>query len=292
MGAVSNVTEVSNAITLGNLISAVGSPAFVKKTVMMNLMYAENLPQNTNVVKFRKLGSLTATNPQAESTALAIGSGGELTDSSITATAAKCAVVSGLSVEAETFTNIDLSRLAQEQFASIARSVDNDALAMAAGLSNTVTATSTLTVDDLMLAQYTIYNGNCPNPEVALAAVLGPKAVYSVKKDIIQSGAAAWANPAMLSAFNGSGVQANGFIGSIPGVCDIYQTTGFGTSGGDDQQMLIHPMWCLAGIFAASPLSLVVNQVSAGFYKEIGSYFLYDIVEWNDAAGVLVSSDT
>ena len=289
--AVANITELSNSNTIGNALSAVASPAFVKSTVGMNLMYTENLPSMTNVKKFRKNGSLTAAS-LAESTAMAVDANGELTDTAVSATAAKCAVSSGLSVEEQKFGTIDLARIGNEQFAAIARFVDNDFLSMASGLSQTQTATSVMTVDDLMTAQMTIYNGNVPNPEVTLAAVLGPKAVYNVKKEIIQSGASAWSNPAQLGLFQGAAVKANGLVGSIPGVADVYQTTGFATGGGDDSQMLLHPMWCLAGIFDSAPQSWLTNKGSEGLYTEVVSYYFYDIVGWNDTAGVLVKSDT
>lgn len=291
MAAVANITEVSNSVTLGNLLSKASSPALVKGTVMMNLMYTEDLPSGTNVKKFVTRGSLTAAT-LVESTALAPNANGELTDSSITATAAKVAVVSGLSVEEQRFANIDLSRIGDEQFSAIARFVDNDGLSMATGLSTTVTSTSVMTVDDIMLGQFNIYNSNVPNQDVTLAAVLGPRAIYNLRKELVQSGAAAWMNPAMLGIFQGSNIQANGRVGSIQGICDVYQTTGFATTGGDDQQMIIHPMWCLAGMFDTSPRSWIINKGAEGFYTEVASYFLYDIIEWNDLAGVMLRSDT
>lgn len=291
MGAVSNITELGNSVTLGNLLSKAGSPALVKGNVMMNHMYTEDLPTQTNVKKFVKLGSLTGA-VLAEATALAPDSNGELTDTSVSATAAKTVVVSGASVELEQFGTIDLARIAREQFSAIARAVDTDGLAMAAGLTNSVTSTTVMTVDDIMLGKFNIHNSNCPNPEVTLTAILGPRAVYNLQKDIIQSGASAWSNPAMLGVFQGSGVKANGYVGSIPGICDVYQTTGFSTSGGDDVQMIIHPMWCLAGMFAAAPQTWIRQKGAEGFYTEVASFYFYDIIEWNDVCGTKLLSDT
>lgn len=289
--AVANITELSNSNTIGNALSAVSSPALVKGTLGMNLMYTENLPTGTNVKKFQKKGSLTAAS-LAESTALQPDANGELTDSSVTATAAKVAVSSGLSVEEQKFGNIDLARIGNEQFGAIARFVDTDFIGMAAGLATTQTATTVLTIDDVMTAQMSIYNSNVPNQEVTLAACLGPRGVYNLKKEIIQSGAAAWSNPAQLALFQGAPVKANGFVGNIPGICDVYQTTGYATTGGDDQQMLIHPMWCLAGMFDSAPISWVADKGPEGLYTSIISYFFYDIIEWNDLAGVMLRSDT
>lgn len=291
MGAVANITELSNSNTIGNALSAIGSPALVKGVLGLNLMYTENLPEKTNVKKFMKFGSLTAAS-LAESTALQPDANGELTDSSVSATAAKIAVSSGLSVEEEKFGMIDLARIANEQFSAIARAVDNDFIGMAAGLATTQTAASVMTIDDIMIGQLSIYNSNVPNQEVTLAAVLGPRAVYNVKKEIIQSGAAAWSNPAQLNIFQGAPVKANGFVGNIPGVCDVYQTTGFATTGGDDQQMIIHPQWCLAGMFDSAPVSWVERKGPEGLYTSVISYLFYDVIEWNDLAGVMLRSDT
>lgn len=291
MAAVANITEVSNAVTLGNLISRRASPALVAAAVGMGSLYAEDLPTGTNVKKFEKNGSLTAAS-LAESTALAVDSNGELTNSSVTATAAKAAVSSGLSVEGERFTNISIDRIASEQGSALARYVSADFLGMAGGFSTAVTCTDVATVADLLLAQFNILNSNVPNPEVNVHAYLGARAVYNLKKEIVQSGAAAWSNPNMLALFGGNGPKANGFMGQIPGVCDVYQASGFGTSGSDDVQMVIHPMWALAGMFDAGPKTWVTPKGSEGLYTEIVSYYLYDIIEWNDLAGVKFLSDT
>jgi hypothetical protein len=292
MGAVSNVTEYSNAVTVDGVLAALAAPAFVKGAVGLNSIYREDIPrgQNTNAKKFSKKGSLTAAT-LAQSTALAIGSDGELTDTSVTATAAKCALVSGLSVEASTFTSLDQQRLVDEHGAGIGRFVSNDIIGMAAGLSVVQTATNYLSVDDLFTAQFSIFNSNCPNQEVPLHAILGPQAIRAIRKEMYQTGAVAWSNPQMLSVlFNLP--SAGGFMGNLIGLGDVYGTTGFATTGGDDQQMLIHPQWCLAGIFDTAPNMIPTMIGGSGFYLELASYYLYDVIEWNDLAGVQIRSDT
>jgi len=288
--AVSNITEVSNAVTIGNALSAIASPALVKSTCMMNLMYTENLPVGTNVKKFIKKGSLTAAT-LAESTAAAIDANGELTDSSITATAAKVFVMSGLSLEAETFTGLSVARLGEEAGAAIGRAVDVDALGMFDGFSTVVTASTVLTIDDVMLGQFNILNSNCHNPEVQLQCVVHPKAYYNIKKEMIQSGASAWANQTFLDVL-GRNPQQNCYAGSIPGLADFYVTTGQATTGGDTIDGIFHPMWALAGIFASAPVVWVQRQGAGGFFTEVASAYLYDIIEWNDLAGVELDSDT
>ena len=290
--AVANITELSNSVTLGNLLSAEMAPAFVKAAVGLDSVYLENLPVGTNVKKFTKAGSLTAAT-LAESTALAVDANGELTDSSISLTAAKCAVSSGLSVEEEQFGFISLDRIGQEQGAAIGRFVSDDILSLAGGFStNTVTCATVATVDDLMLAQFAIYNAKVPNPEISLNAILGPRAVYNIKKDIVQSGASVWSNPNMLTLLSDGKPAANGLMGAIPGICNVYMTTGFGTSGGDDVQMVVHPRWALCGMLAPAPKVWIKQKGSEGAYTEVFSFLFYDVGEWNDAAGCKFSSDT
>lgn len=290
MSAVSNITEVSNSVIVANLLSAKASPALVKAAVGLGSLYREDLPSGTNVKKFVKRGSLAAAT-LAESTALAADANGELTDTSVSATAAKCAVSSGLSIEAQRFSNIDIARIADEQGAAIGRFVSDDLIGMAAGLATTVTSTTVLTIDDIMLGQYNIFNSKCPNQEVLLHAIIGPKALYNIKKELITSGASAWNNPGMLSVLQGLPSNA-GYVGQIPGLCEVYTTTGFATTGGDDQQMLIHPMWCLAGMFDSAPITWMADKGPEGFYTSVASCYLYDIIEWNDLAGVMLRSDT
>lgn len=291
MGAVAYITELANSITIGNELATLASPALVKGTIGMNHMYVEDLPTQSNVKKFRKLGSLVGAT-LAEATALAVDANGELTDTAISATAAKAVVVSGLSVETQRFGTIDLERVGREQFAALARYIDDDWLSQFTNLATGVTSSSVMTIDDIAQGQLSIYNSKIPNQEVPLSVILGPRAVYNIKKEMIQSGAAAFANSAMLSIFNGQGIAANGRVGSVAGIGDIYQTTGFGTSGGDDIQAIVHPMWCHAGMFDSSPTSWLQNKGSEGFFTELASYYFWDVIEWNDLGGVKLLSDT
>lgn len=289
MGAVSSITEFGNSVNVTDVLAAGISPALVKSTCMMGLMYTEGLPQGTMTSKLRKRGVLTAAS-LAESTPLAPDANGELTDTSVSATIAKCAVVSGISVEQETFGSITPDRIAEEHGAAIGRFVDNDALSLFSGLSTSVTSTSVLTIDDVMLGQFNIFNSECPNKEVPLKAVLSHRGHYNIKKEIVQSGASVWTNQAFLDILAGA-PQANCYVGSL-GSIDFYATSGHATSSGDTVQAIFHPMWCFAGFFAPSPMTWVSEKGSEGFYKEFASYFFYDILEWNDLCGVKLLSDT
>ena len=155
MGAVSNITEFGNSVNVTDVLAAGISPALVKANCMMAVMHTEGLPAGTMTAKLTKKGYLTAA-ALAEATALAPDANGELTDSSVSATIAKCAVVSGVSVEQGQFGSITADRIAAEHGAAIARYVDNDALSLFSGLSTSVTSASILTIDDVMLGQFNI----------------------------------------------------------------------------------------------------------------------------------------
>ncbi len=289
--AVNFVTEFSNGITLGNLVAATSSPALVKGTVMMNHMYAENLPERTMTKKFPKNGSLTAAS-LAESTALAINANGELLDTSADLTAAKVAVSSGLSIEDQKFGTISTERVGAEQFSAIARAVDVDALSLFSGLATSVTSASVMTIDDIMQGIMSINNSNCPDLEVTPTYVGTPKSVYNIQKEIIQGGNASYSNDAMLDIFRGATMKANGFKGKLANLCDIYQTTGLATSGSDDVNAVFHPKWTFCGMFDSQPLTWLQNKGADGWYTEIASCYFYDVGEWNDLCGVKLLSDT
>lgn len=286
---VANITEFSNTITYPKVLSDLMAPAFVKSTCMMNLIYAEDLPVMSMVKQFRRNGSLTAA-LLGESTALGVNANGELTRTAVDATAAKCAVSSGVSVEALRFSDLDLVSIAESQANAIARFVDNDGLSMFGGFSNTVTAAAGLTVNDVLLAQFSIYNAECPNKEVPLAVVIGHRAHLNIKQQLTESGASAWTSQNLLSILQ-STPQANCFVGSMGPSLNFYATSGFGTSGGDNQQGVFHPQWALAGMFDTAPVLVSSMKGSEGLYQEAVSYYFYDIIEWNDAAGVCLNSD-
>jgi len=258
-------------------------------------MYSEEVPAETNVKRFEKSGSLTAS-PHTEATAFALSANGELTDTYVDATAAAIACVSARSIHLQRFGGAkgSIGRFLDEQGKAIARYVDNDALSLFASVSATVTSTAGATFDDLYLGQYTIFNGNCPDLNLNLRYIASPRALQQLKVVAQAAGAAAFANDIMLGIFseNGGKPLPNGYMGVIcPGI-EAYQTTGFQTTGGDTQHGLVHPIWGLAGIFDSSIIVRNAEKISEGFYDEVGSVYFYDVIEYHAAACVQMKSDT
>lgn len=284
-----NETEISNAAKPTNVVSDAISAALVQAVVCVPHVYAEDLPVGTNVKLFRKDGSLTA-EAVSESATYNFSASSELTQSTITATAVKTAVVSKLTVEAQQFTSIDMNKIAMEQGKAIARKLDDDVLALFDGLTNVVTATNVLTVADIMQGAYTVRSALAGGIGRRLIGIFDYKGIFEVQKELMLSAASALTQAPLITLLTGL-PQANGYVGSVPGV-DLYQTDGLSTTGGDDQAAVFNPETCFAGVYSPSVQTRQVWVGSGGFWDEIASFVFSHVVEWNDTAGVEVRSDT
>lgn len=285
-----NETELSNVTTVGNAISALMSPAFKEAAIMPNLIHMETFRNNTNVIKFRKSGDLTAAT-LAESTAYTFSASSELTDSSVSCTAVKGVVMSKITQEALRFGGgqADTSRIAAEQGRAIARLFDDTALALFSGFSTQVTASSILTVAKMLEAQYRVYNGNVP-VDGRLTAVLDYKGAHEIRAEIAASSASAYVNPAFLDILNGT-PQANNYVGNVVGI-DVFQSIGLPTSASDDVALVFNPRWAFCAGVGGAFETEIARKLSEGLYYEVASWMFFDIKEWNDAAGVGLLSDT
>lgn len=287
-----NETEFSNFITIGNAVSAIASPALAEKTVMLSLCTVEQFPDNTNTIKAAKNGSLTAEDVN-ESTAYSLSASSELTDSSVTCTAVKGMVASHLSVEALRFANpaSRIERIGEEQGAALGRLFDSAAVALFSSIATGVTATSTLTKDNLLDAQYNVYAAmKGAVGDGKLAAVLHYKGANEIRKELTSISASAFANSAMLSLIGGA-PKANGLVGEFAGI-EVYQTSGLPTSGGDNIQCVFHPKYCFfAGMGGSIETEVLWKGATGGALWEVASYMFYKVVEWNDTAGCRVLSD-
>lgn len=282
-------TEYGNFVTIGNEISAGIAPAFVNAAIGVNLVYNEQLQGAAQSKKFLKSGSLTA-ETLAESTAYTFSASSELTDSSVTCTATKGVVVSKVTVEAEEFasSSADKARIANEQGNALARLYDATLLALSSGFSSGVTASTILTMNDLLTAQYTIFAAKCPPGR--LAFIGDYKGVMELGKEAIATSASAFVNPNFLGLVGAP--NANNYKGVIADI-EIYQTSGLPTSSGDDVAMMFHPSYAFCGVTKGGFKTVISPlKASEGFWTEVASYFFFDIKEWNDAAGCKVLSDT
>jgi hypothetical protein len=290
--AVANLIELANTATVNKVLSKIASPALQKTPVMLNLIYAEDMPdkQATATRGFKKKGNLTGA-ALAESTALAIGANGERTDTVVDITAAKAVVVSGVTVENQKFGQVNLSEYAEDAGTAIGNFVDDQIIAGFSSFTNLVTATAGLTLNDLDEGQYNIISAGTPDPSMPLTFVGHTRAMRNLKQELREAGGSAIQSERFLSIFNGS-PQANGFYGSLPGYQLYHTASGFGTTGGNNIQALFHSKWAFAGIFDKAINTWYANKGAEGFYTEIASYFFWGAGIWNNLAGCEIQSDT
>lgn len=288
-----NETEQGNIIGVTDEISDALAAALVQKVVVLPLIYSEDMPDGTNVKKFRKDGSLTA-ETVAESAAYSFSGSSELTQTSSTATATKKMVSSKLTAEAMRFRGEDEISIAARQGAAIGRALDDEILALFSGFSSQVTATSTLTTEDIIDAATTVATALAAS-ENTLVGVFDYKGISEVKKEVAASSGAVYSNGAMSTLVRELMLddvdRPMGYVAHFAGV-DLYQTNGLPTDAGDHVALVFNPEMAIAGMYDQGIETWVVNKGSEGVFKEITSYTFSDAIEWQDAAGCGVKSDT
>lgn len=293
MGAVSNVGVLSNSYTVNKVLSARAAPEFAKTAVMAGLVYTEDLPLNsgTMVKGFKRQGTtlISATATLAEATALGIQA--PRVDSVVDLTAAKCITVNGVSAESQKFGLEGLNSYVQSAGRAIARSVDDQCLALFPSVTNIVdTEDADLTVDDLDEAVLKVHSGNVPDIQKNLVFVASGRAIRQLKTDIRSAGGAAFSNERFLSIFNGNPAP-NGYQGHLPGI-DVFYASGLTEVSTDFSQCVFHPDWAFAGMYDRQINVLVTEKGSEGVYTEIVSYFFFAHGIWCQAAACEVVSPT
>lgn len=283
-------TEYANIAHPTDVVSAAMGAALVRAQIMLDKIYTEDMPVNTLTKNARKDGSLVAEG-LAESTGYTYSSNSELTQSVIACTASKTVIFSKLTVEMLR-TGMTVERFYALQGQAIARDLDDDIRALFSGFStNSVTATSILTVDDILTACFKIEALEAGRVGLPLFGVFDPKGVQEIRKEIKNSGAAAFGQAQMTTLLSGL-KQPNGYVGSLPGV-DLFQSTGLPTSPSDDVALVYNPERAFFGMYDPSiTVPPLVWKGSEGLYWEVGAYIFSKVVEWYDEAGCKVLSDT
>jgi hypothetical protein len=288
--------DIADTVTIGNAISAAISPALLDGSVGLSLVHVENFSNQSNVIKFRKSGSLIAEVVAEGAVYVASDANSDINDTSVSCTSQKMAVASPISYEAVRFGAgaASTARVAAEQGAAIAREIDDDLIALFDGLTNVATATTTMSIDCFIDG---IYNINAaPAPVGAKVALLHYKQVMELQKVLAATGAAAMSNTQFLELLN-SAPKANGFVGNFLGV-DVYQQSGMSTTGGDHQGAMWNRDYCFAAGFGGSieteimKTGMGVASQVPGFSWVVLSHLFYKIVEWNDTCGCEIRSDT
>jgi hypothetical protein len=264
--------------------------ALAEKVKVVPFVKAEDLPTNTAVKLFRKDGSVTG-ETISEAGAYSYSANGEVTQSSVSATAIKTCVCTKITVEGIQFGTISEADIPAYHSAGIGRALDDEIVALFSGFTgNTLTCTSTLTAEDILQGAYKVNASYCARDGQNLVGFFDYKGVYEILKQLVQAGGTAFANESQISLLKGAS-RNNGYRGSLPGV-DIYETDGLPTTGSDDQALVFNPDLAFGGMYGPSVQTWRIPVGSSGFHVEYASWLFHKVIEWNDTAGACIRSDT
>lgn len=293
MAAVTNVTVLSNQVTVNRVLSARSAPEFAKNAVMVPLIASEDMPEGagtaTKGFQRESTTSMTASATLAEATAIALQT--PRADTVVDITAAKAVRVDGISVENQKFGVKGLGSYVKSQASSIARIVDNQILATFSSFTNQVDAAGPLTIDDLDDAELLIRQGEVPNADKPLVFVGALKGVRNLKGELRSSSASAINSDRFLSIFDGP-PRPNGYFGSLPGYELFTTSSGFATVSTQNSQAMFHPDYAIAGMFDREVNVRVTEKGSEGVYTELLSYFFWGADIWCDEAGCEILSES
>lgn len=291
-------TEYANIVKPTDVLAVGAAKAFISEAFYLSTLRQpsiESLPVGTKTKLFRKRGYLVA-ETVAESGSITPSANNEITETSTSVTAEKQAVAVFPTVENLKFTEADLAAYGAESGQALARLSDSQLKALHSSFTNSVTATSILTVDDILDAAYTVRSSIKGGASGArLVGVFDYKGINEINKELKDAGGSAYVqqiNLELLGTTNGEPLSQ--YKGNLMGV-DIYETDGLPTSGGDDIALVFDPGLAYAAIVEGG---LGINstidkpKATAGFKYEISSWAFWKVQLWNDTAACKVLSDT
>lgn len=283
----------ANTVHPTDAVSAAMSPAFVNATMGLGLVYSEPFDPNTNVKKFRKSGSGTA-QTVAEAANFTYGTTTEITDSSTSVTAAKKVFASKHSVESLKFGDAaaTFDRYLGEHGGALGRLFDTDLKALFSSITNVVTATTTLTKDDVLEARYNIRSSTKGAFSGMLVSMLDFKGAYELDKVLTDTAAAAFNQQVPLGYIGVAKTNPAHYKGSLFGI-DFYETDGLSTVSSDDIAAVWDPtLGFCAGVDTSGFQSESIFAGSQGVYFELTSWAFWKVALWNDTACSGLRSDT
>lgn len=291
-----NETILSGINRIDRVYSDSISADFVKKVVVVPLISGEDLPSGTLVKSYKNQVAFS------EGAATTVSEGGsfstntQMTNGQTNLTAIKSAVSSKISVEVTDFGVASDAEVVANQSSALARAVDTEVLALFTSFTaGTVTATSVGTLDDLQDAIYTVHASTLRFDSV-LTAVIGLKYANAIRKEVSNSAASQFTIPNRLSILGEPGgqiVAPNGFLGSVPGA-NIFVTSGFSTSGGDNVQGVFDSTDAIEGIYGKgiNTWAIRIGQGNPSFVVELSSYYWHAATTRRTGAGAKLLSDT
>lgn len=289
-------TDLNNFITIGNALSALMGPAFVNHAQFLSLVRTEPFPDTSNVLKVPIGGYLTAANlGELSNYSYSASPTSELLDTSVSCTAEKAIVGSRFSVEADRFAKpwANLPRIATEQGSAHGRLFDANLKTLFSSVTNVVTATTTMTKDNILDALYNIQAAMKGAFSGSLVMAGHYKAVSEIRKELTSITATAFSNMELLGLI-GKPTPGKNYVGNFAGV-DVYQTDGLPTTGGDNISCVWDPMHAFyAGVDGINGFRTSLKEPSAinGVAWELLTWTFFKVIAWRDTAACAIRSDT
>lgn len=285
-------TEVGNIAKQTDVIAGIASEAFAQTESVFPLIATQQFSPNTPVMLFPKLGKVEG-GTQAESAAYSYASDDEITDSTITCTAAMKSQAQKMTIHALEFGGVyaTMERAIREGAKALQRVAASELKTLFSSVANNVTASTTLTVANLLDARYNIESS-------VLSAGLSDKLVgmfdYKGVNEIRKELAATTATPYVGQVDLGILGMANAAApkGDLYDIL-IYATNGLPLATADDVGCVWDPSLAFCAAVQNKAYELYVTNPSASTpWFELFLTAFWDIKEWNDTAACRVLSDT
>lgn len=285
-------TELANMVKQTDVVAAMAAKAIATVDSVWPLIRGQAFPENTNVIKFTKLGKIEAA-AGTESTALTYGSSHELTDSSISVTGTRKETAVKLTLEQLEFGGAyaGLERAVGEIARAFNRLAASELKTLFSSVSGSITATNVLTKDNLLDARYTVRSTvKGASESLKLVGWFDFKGVNEISKELTDTDASAFVQQVNLGMLGSAAPgQAKGELFDTL----IYETDGLPTSASDDVSLVWDPSLAFcSGVRAKSYELVITPPKSQEPWFEVYAYTFWDIKEWHDGAAVRVLSDT
>lgn len=290
-----NETLYSSNITLAAAIDAGIQEPWLGFSIMPKLVSVHNPgTPNTRTLDIPKSGTVVSS-VLAEAVA---GTLQVVTDTKVTMTIQKAAVFTGPTVEAIKFASgANIPRHQRLAALAHAKKFDTDCLSLATGLSQSVDAGTTMTVEKLMEAAFLVESSNVPSASVA--AVLARKQRMQLGTDIRDNAASFYGNGNFNTTITNAQSGNGGFTGNLFGV-DTYVSPNVAvdTAPTPDEYvgMVFAPDFCIAALFPSGNSPEFQSDISGDvMFLEgvvvVRTYMWYQVAELNDLAGCALRSD-
>jgi hypothetical protein len=287
-----NEHELANVSHQTDILASVATEAFVTTDNILPLVNSQAFPDTTNVILFPHLGKVEA-GAQAESAAYSYGADDEITDSETTVTGAKKSQAQKITVEAMRFGGpfATMERYTRASAQAMLRLLASDFKALFSSVSTQVTATSTLTKDNILDGRYNVVSSVKNAGLGPLVGMFDYKGMNEIAKELTDTTATAFTNQVELGVLGvARGGQPKGQLFDVT----LFETDGLPTSGGDDIGMI----WdvdnaFVAGIDGINGFNMTITEPQAATpWWELFMWTFWHIAEHNDTAACGVLSDT